>query len=281
MIEHVVAFLAGALAAALLWQLSKGIFTAPVLARRNVRGLEVPTAGGIVVVLAILVVGVAARQLLILGEYQWAGWLTAASSILFVVAMFGFLGLVDDLIATGDDRGFRGHVSALVRGRLTTGGLKLVGGGLVAMYLAFDVHDLFESSVNVLVIALAANTANLLDRAPGRLTKTSMLVLAVILGVNGLALELTSLTLVVGATFGLLVVELEERVMLGDTGANPLGAVFGLAIVQMSGTAVTVAVLVVLVVLNVVSERVSFSAVISRNRVLRWYDELGRTVDPS
>lgn len=280
MIENAAAFAAGALAAALLWQLAQGIFAAPVLARRNVRGVDVPTAGGIVVVLAVLVVGVVARQVSIAAGYQWASWLAAASSILFVVALFGFLGLVDDLVATGDDRGFRGHVSALFHGRLTTGGLKLVGGGLVAMYLAFDVHDLFWSSVDVLVIALAANTANLLDRAPGRLTKTAMLVLAVVLGVNGLAIELTSLTLVVGATFGLLIFELDERVMLGDTGANPLGAVFGLAIVQMSGTTVTAVVLILLVILNVVSERVSFSSVIARNSALRWYDELGRPTDP-
>lgn len=281
MTEQLVAFVAGALATAALWQLAKGIFDAPVLARRNVRGLDVPTAGGIVVVLAVLVVGVVARQVFILFEWQWAGWLAAASWVLLIVALFGFLGLVDDLLATGDDRGFGGHLSALLHGRLTTGGLKLVGGGLVAMYLAFDAHDLFGSSVDVLVIALAANTANLLDRAPGRLTKTAMLVLAVVLGVNGLAVELTSLTLVVGATFGLLIAELDERVMLGDTGANPLGAAFGLAIVQVSGTAVTVAVLVLLIVLNIVSERVSFSSVISGNSVLRWYDELGRRTDPS
>jgi len=196
--------------------------------------------------------------------------------VLLLVLPFAFLGLIDDLLATGDERGFRGHVGALLRGRLTTGGVKLVGGGLVAMFLVFDVDDLFGSSIDVLVIALAANTANLLDRAPGRATKTAMLVLAVVLGVNGLSDQLTSLTLVVGATFGLLVVELDERVMLGDTGVNPLGAAFGFAVVVSAGLWVTIGVLVVLVVLNVASERVSFSTVIARNPLLRWYDELGR-----
>jgi UDP-GlcNAc:undecaprenyl-phosphate/decaprenyl-phosphate GlcNAc-1-phosphate transferase len=275
-IDHVVAFAAGAIVTAVLWQLMKGIFDAPVLARRNVRGIEVPTAGGIVPILAVLVVGVVARQIYLAGGWTWAAQLTNASTILFVVVLFGLLGLVDDVLATGDERGFRGHVGALARGRITTGGLKLLGGGLVAMYLAFDVNDLWASSVDVLVIALGANTANLLDRAPGRVTKTAMLLLAVVLGVNGLSDQLTSLTLVVGAVFGLLVVELEEQVMLGDTGVNPLGAVFGLAVVEMAGTWVTVGVLVLLVALNVASERVSFSQVIARTRVLRWYDELGR-----
>jgi UDP-GlcNAc:undecaprenyl-phosphate/decaprenyl-phosphate GlcNAc-1-phosphate transferase len=277
MTDHVLAFVAGALATAVLWQLTKGIFAAPVLARRNVRGIDVPTAGGIVPMLSLLVVGVVSGQLFIAVEWAWLALLTSASSILLLVVLpFGILGLIDDLLATGDDRGFRGHIGALLHGRITTGGLKLLGGGLFAMYLAFDLDDPFVSGVDVLVIALAANTANLLDRAPGRVTKTAMLVLAVVLGVNGLSDQLVSLTLVVGATFGLLVVELDEKIMLGDTGVNPVGAVFGLAVVEMSGTWVTVVVLVVLAGLNLASERTSFSMVIARNPVLRWYDELGR-----
>lgn len=277
MTDHVIAFVAGAIATAILWQLMKGVFDAPVLARRNVRGIDVPTAGGIVPALGLLVVGVVAAQLFNAVNWRWAGQLASSSTIvLLLVLPFAFLGLIDDLLATGDERGFRGHVGALLRGRLTTGGVKLVGGGLVAMFLVFDVDDLFGSSIDVLVIALAANTANLLDRAPGRATKTAMLVLAVVLGVNGLSDQLTSLTLVVGATFGLLVIELDERVMLGDTGVNPLGAVFGFAVVVSAGMWVTIGVLVVLVLLNVASERVSFSTVIARNPLLRWYDELGR-----
>ena len=277
MTDHVIAFAAGAIATAILWQLMKGVFDAPALARRNVRGLDVPTAGGIVPALGLLAVGVVAAQLFNAFDWRWAGGLASSSTIvLLLVLPFAFLGLIDDLLATGDERGFRGHVGALLRGRLTTGGVKLVGGGLVAMFLVFDVDDLFGSSIDVLVIALAANTANLLDRAPGRATKTAMVVLAVVLGVNGLSDQLTSLTLVVGATFGLLVVELDERVMLGDTGVNPLGAAFGFAVVVSAGLWVTIGVLVVLVVLNVASERVSFSTVIARNPLLRWYDELGR-----
>lgn len=279
MIHQVVAFAAGALAAVAVWRLLQATFAAPVLMRRNVRGLDVPTAGGIVMVVAVLVVGVAARQLYTLTDSAWAANLTSASTILFVVVPFAFLGLIDDLLATGDERGFAGHVGALARGRLTTGGLKLVGGGLVATYLAFDLDHIASSSVDVLVIALAANTANLLDRAPGRVTKVAMVVLALVLGVNAIAPEMASLSLVVGSAFGLLAVELDERVMLGDTGVNPLGAAFGVAVVDAAGTWVTAGVLVVLVALNVLSERVSFSTVIARNPVLRWYDELGRRTD--
>ena len=55
--------------------------------------------------------------------------------MLFAVFGFGFLGLIDDLAAVGEDRGFKGHLGALREGRVTTGLLKLVGGAAVAVVL--------------------------------------------------------------------------------------------------------------------------------------------------
>ena len=50
--------------------------------------------------------------------------------------------------------------------------------------------------------------------------------------------------------------------MLGDAGANPLGAVLGLAVVLAAAPGVRDVVLVALVALNVAGELVSFSRVI-------------------
>ena len=44
-----------------------------------------------------------------------------------------FLGLLDDLLGTGADRGFRGHLRAVTEGRITTGFVKLFGGAGVAV----------------------------------------------------------------------------------------------------------------------------------------------------
>ena len=81
---------------------------------------------------------------------------------------------------------------------------------------------------------------------------------------------------VVGAAAGLLPADLGERLMLGDTGANLLGAVLGLAVVLETSRPVRTVVLIVLIVLNLASERVSFSAVIDRTPGLRQLDRLGR-----
>ncbi|MBK5221492.1 MAG: hypothetical protein JJE52_01170 [Acidimicrobiia bacterium] len=274
----VAAFVLGLVPAVVVWTLTRAVFSHPTLARRNVRGIDVPTAGGVVIVVALLPGWMLADLLLVHTDDVVSYHLAASFGIVTVTAVFAFLGIVDDVLASGPERGFRGHLGALFHGRFTTGGLKLVGGGLVALVLAAGAGSLWEVVVDGAVIALAANTANLFDRAPGRVTKVSSLALVLLLATasGGERHQLAMVALVVGAAAGLLVAELREQVMLGDTGANPLGAVIGLGLVTVCGTVVTVAVLAVLVALNVASEKVSFSEVIDRTPPLRWLDQLGR-----
>ena len=80
---------------------------------------------------------------------------------------------------------------------------------------------------------------------------------------------------VMGASFGLLGDDLHERLMLGDTGANVIGAVLGLAVVLGSRDSIRLVVMLVLLALNVAAELVSFSRVIDAVPPLRWFDRLG------
>ncbi len=64
--------------------------------------------------------------------------------------------------------------------------------------------------------------------------------------------------------------------MLGDAGANVIGAVFGLAVVLDCTSTTRTVVLAVLVGLTIASELTSFSRVIERVAVLRRLDGLGR-----
>ncbi len=88
------------------------------------------------------------------------------------------------------------------------------------------------------LIALAANLANLLDRAPGRTVKWSLLCYLPLAVVAGTAAPGVALAVVAGAAAALLVGDLREQFMLGDTGANALGAALGCGAVLVFGAGV-------------------------------------------
>ena len=88
--------------------------------------------------------------------------------------------------------------------------------------------------------------------------------------------ELAGVALVVGAGAGLIMADLQERLMLGDAGANVLGAALGLGVVLACSPGVRTGVLVVVALLNLASERVSFSRVINAVPPLRAFDRIGR-----
>lgn len=259
----------------LLWSVLAEVFAADVFARENYRGRRVATAAGAVIVVS--VAGVEAARI-VAGR---AGLVTEVIgpgrlATIIVVSGFGFLGFVDDL-AGSEDRGFRGHLRAMRRGQLTTGGMKLLGGGVVALIAASLTAPpgLGRLLLDAAVIALAANLANLFDRAPGRCLKVGAVGFAGV-ALTGAGPGLAGPAVAVGASLALAAPDLRERAMLGDTGANALGAAVGLAAVLAIDTPATAVVLAALLALNVLSEVVSFSRVIQRVPPLRMLDRLGR-----
>ena len=141
--------------------------------------------------------------------------------------------------------------------------LKLVGGAAVAVVLVATPG--FKSGrtliVDALLIALAANLGNLLDRVPGRTIKFGLVAYVPIAIAIGSAPIGIAIAPVMGAALGLLGDDLHERLMLGDTGANVIGAVLGLAVVLGSRDSIRLGVMLVLLALNVAAELVSFSRV--------------------
>ena len=77
------------------------------------------------------------------------------------------------------------------------------------------------------------------------------------------------------AALALLPEDLGERAMLGDAGANALGAMLGASAAGLSRPA-RIALLAGIAGLTAASEKVSFTKVIERTPALRWLDMLGR-----
>jgi len=277
-VSVVLALVVGFVAARLLVHATRDLLRAPVLERQNHRGRAVPTAAGIIAVVAVVLIE-AGRS--IFGAFGVGQTPASPIRMLVLLACVGFalLGLFDDLVGTQSDQRFRGHLGALVRGRVTTGVVKMLGGAGLAIVLvsAGRGHgDGVRVVADALLVVLAANLCNLFDRAPGRAIKVALLAwlpVALVARDDSIGVAIAP---VIGAFAALLADDLRERLMLGDTGAYALGAVIGLAVVAECSPTTRTAVLAVLVACTIASEVLSFSRVIERIGVLRRLDDLGR-----
>lgn len=274
LVAVVVGFLAGRLLLALLGPLLEN----PFLQRENHRGLVVPTSGGIVVPLAVVLVEAGRAVAGAAGVGRPAGITPARALVVLAAASFAILGLVDDLVGSGHARGFRGHLVELARGHLTTGGLKLLGGAATGLVLAGPVDGRAPGRLvaDAALIALSANLANQLDRRPGRVLKGAALAFAALALATRATHTLVAVALAVGAALALFRDDLRERLMIGDAGANPLGACLGLGLVLTVSFPTRVVALAVVGGLNLVGEVSSFTRLIDNVPPLRAIDRAGR-----
>jgi UDP-N-acetylmuramyl pentapeptide phosphotransferase/UDP-N-acetylglucosamine-1-phosphate transferase len=201
----------------------------------------------------------------------------AAAAVVGTVA--AAVGGYDDLAGArpeqARDKGLAGHLAALRAGRVSAGAVKVAGIGAaaaVAAVLTRRDRSLLDAVLTTGLVAGTANLLNLLDLRPGRAAKAAALAAATTLG--GPAGGLVAGPL--GATLAVLPDDLGERVMLGDAGANPLGALLGLRLAAVPARSLRTALLAAVVGLNLASERVSFTRVIEATPGLRELDRLGR-----
>lgn len=185
-------------------------------------------------------------------------------------------GALDDHRGSASARGLRGHLSALQRGEVTTGVVKLAAIGAAGMVAGWRTVDgrIGRRLAAGAVVATSANLANLLDLRPGRALKAGLLVAAPLAAGARPGRRVAATAGSVAAA--LLPLDLGEQAMIGDTGANCLGAMLGVAAVAGAPTRRIVTCLAVIAGLTVASEVVSFSRVIDETPPLRWFDRLGR-----
>jgi UDP-GlcNAc:undecaprenyl-phosphate/decaprenyl-phosphate GlcNAc-1-phosphate transferase len=272
-----------ALAAALL-------LTPPILrhlqaegfTRENWRGVALPFPGGVAIVAAgVLAVGL------------WAGFVEIAKlnpldwgfqiDLTYPLGV-ALLGLIDDLLA-GASRGWRGHGRALFGGEFSTGALKALGALALALYVLQGTgRGVGVYLLAVALLVLTTNVFNLLDLRPGRSAKAFLLlgVLLSLIAWHGSFLDesgLVPLWMVGPLAAPILVVglyDLRERTMLGDVGANLIGAVAGLWLIYALDTTGQLIALAIVLAITVYGELRSLNALIERTPLLREIDSIGR-----
>lgn len=329
---YAIAALAGAVAGWLVPALVMRLLTPSLKGTRlsgvNFRGREVYLGLGLVWIVwavSLLVMSTAFDLVGALSGFEHSGYsvalfegpltLSLYGVPLMLVSVSAVFGFVDDAFGTPGDKGFRGHLSALVAGRLTTGGLKLLGIGAVAAVYAWHIAQARAVSSSgmtetlgvwvlaTLTIALSANLVNLMDLRPGRAIKTYAVLASIAAplfvaeasrafsgyasslaeagvtpwsDLDTLVSVLCMVLVLLGPVAAVWRYDLGEQGMLGDAGSNAMGAVVGYLFAAALPTPWLAAVTAVLLGLNLASERVSFSAVIERVPWLRAIDMLGR-----
>lgn len=268
--ERVVAgMVAGVIVAGITVVVMLSRATSSRLIRTNVSGRSVPAILGLPVALGAL--AVAAVRSVLGGEVE-----ARAGAVVAVIVLVTWAGgLVDDLRGDEDERGFSGHLRAAGRGRVTGGIVKVVAGGVAGLIAGLIAAEGWAVVEVALTVALVANLVNLLDRAPGRAAKVWLLG-AVPLALWGAEFWIVAAAGMLGAVLVCLPVDLGERAMLGDAGANPLGGVLGLGLAASFDRPGRIVVIVVALLLNLASEKWSFSRAIAATAPLRWLDGLGR-----
>ena len=274
--------------------------SADAAAVTNYRGRRVVYGLGLVWVLWVIGVQFSAALLELVSFRAWSAWsfppsgagITDLAAPVLVLGAFA-LGFADDVFGTSAERGFRGHIAALGRGRLTTGGLKLLGIGLLAAAVTLPAAFMAPAQTPLLVvagewllstlaIALSANFVNLTDLRPGRALKVYSAVATVLRGASRGLVRVHGEPAGAGPTArsggGRVALRprrarhARRRRCQRCRRAARLGRGADACLVVGTRCSTSHSMLA----LNVASEKISFSRVIDKNRVLSWLDGLGR-----
>lgn len=197
----------------------------------------------------------------------------------FVICAIGFVGFLDDMIGDKHTKGLRKHIASFLKGKLTTGFIKAFIGMAISFIISLRLSvDFFELILNMLTMALFTNTLNLMDLRPGRCAKFFLLIGGIfMLSKFSLLPDNIPLFIMMISVFIYIKYDLGEYCMLGDTGSNILGVTLGFYSILLFDTWMKSALLACLLIINIAAEKISITKLIEKNRLLSFFDNLGRS----
>ena len=194
-----------------------------------------------------------------------------------ILTMALLAGILDDFYNQDKENGFYGHFSIFIKqNKVTSGCLKAVLISFAALVVSFELNNNnFYSLIDFLLIVLGANFINLLDLRPGRAIKSFSIVglLTILLQQESINLLLPILVIVLL----LAPLDLKGKAMLGDTGANFLGVFLGFVWAIFLQLEYKIIVMILLILIHIYTEKYSLTKVIKNNKVLNYFDLLGRS----
>ncbi len=270
----IVLMLLAALFTILCYPLYMYLFKRSDLVRPNYRGEMIPLGIGVIFsdmwLLILIICWIffdPERIFLIEGFILWG--------IMLIMTVLGF---IDDFRGNTEIKGLRNHFRQMLKGHVTTGAAKAIGGAVVSVVIAWYFSaDILQFIINFIVAVLSINYVNLLDLRPGRAGK-GFLIYALLIVLFGIGKPQTAYLCIIAVIVLVhLYYDLRARVMMGDAGSNCLGAALGFTAVAVMPTAVKIIMAVLLIAFHWLTEKYSLSEIISRNKLLDAFDKLGRS----
>lgn len=261
----------------LLYPLFIRFFTEHGFVQQNYRGDMVPVGTGLW--LAVLHLLLLPWIYIFPSQFAQTGVMFIAQTL--AVLVMCFVGWIDDRHGRKDIKGLRGHFYSMKRGELTTGFIKALTGGWIALFLALTIPvkmTLIERCLSFAVILLSINMVNLFDLRPGRAWKISFLTVGMILVAGGVVEPVLWLPLFITAV-QLYIPDLKGKIMLGDTGANGIGILLGYWTAMFTPVFFQWIWLFFLIGVHWYAGRHSITTLIQQVKPLRLLDQWGREGD--
>lgn len=186
------------------------------------------------------------------------------------------VGILDDYFGEKNIKGFSGHIKVFFQGKITSGLIKAVTGGVIALIISIMTgNDIYNYIINFLLIALMINAINLFDLRPGRAMKV-FFIFFMILGVSTTFLTDSKAGIVLfGVLLHVFYYDINGKIMLGDSGSNLLGLHLGIWYCEFIPISYKSVIVFFLIFLHIYVEMYSISNLINNNRVLKTLDLWG------
>ncbi|MCK0472532.1 hypothetical protein [Halalkalibacter sp. APA_J-10(15)] len=195
-------------------------------------------------------------------------------SLIYLFVIWG-MGLLDDIYGEGYPKGLKGHFRYFrEEHRLTTGLMKGMMTVVVAALVVWQWQQLwYEAFIAFWLLVSFPHVMNLFDTRPLRVLKVTTIIAGILL--LGLPFDFSLMRMVGIVTLIWLLMEGSKWAMLGDNGSTLVGAMIALVVIHFSSLSAQFIMSMTTAFFIWYAERVSFSAVIEKVRVLKALDQLG------
>ena len=236
------------------------------LGTENFEGKTIPYSLGIPIIYSYYVI-------YLLFPYETA---FVSNTALVYVTIVWLTGLLDDKFGSRQPKGFRGHFYLLLaKKEISTGLLKIILTSVGALIVVINHVSLTigNTLLMLLLLLLTPHVMNLFDTRPLRTIKVSILYLLTLVP---MVLIPISIYFLIGILVYLIyLLESRKMAMLGDNGATLIGGILALLTIFYAPIIQQWLTLAVLVSLTILAEKVSFTNIIERYKLLKKLDLIG------